>query len=82
MYELVDRVRELAYFIWLQEGCPDGRAHVHWELALAWATDEVAYSLWEMAGRPLDDHSTKNQRWCSARGIVNDVMRIAQALAA
>jgi len=27
------RIRELAYQIWETEGCPDGQAHRHWELA-------------------------------------------------
>ena len=25
-----DAIRERAYFIWEQEGCPDGRAQDHW----------------------------------------------------
>ncbi len=25
-----DRVRERAYFLWLEEGCPDGQAERHW----------------------------------------------------
>src|SRR3954469_21237383 len=27
------RVRERAYQIWKQEGCPEGRAEVHWDMA-------------------------------------------------
>jgi hypothetical protein len=27
------RVRQRAYKIWLEEGCPDGRAAIHWEMA-------------------------------------------------
>lgn len=27
------RVRERAYFLWRQEGCPDGRAEEHWHRA-------------------------------------------------
>lgn len=27
------QVREIAYFLWLQEGCPEGRADDHWMLA-------------------------------------------------
>ena len=26
-------IRERAYFIWLREGCPDGRAQDHWRAA-------------------------------------------------
>jgi hypothetical protein len=25
-----DRVRETAYFLWLEEGCPEGAAERHW----------------------------------------------------
>ena len=25
-----DRLRELAYFLWLEEGCPEGAAERHW----------------------------------------------------
>src|SRR5271154_1887576 len=28
-----DRIRELAYFLWLEEGCPEGQAERHWETA-------------------------------------------------
>jgi hypothetical protein len=28
-----DRIREFAYFLWLEEGCPDGQAERHWSAA-------------------------------------------------
>ena len=28
-----DRVRERAYFLWLEEGCPEGQAERHWRAA-------------------------------------------------
>jgi hypothetical protein len=28
-------IRELAYYLWLEEGCPDGRHLEHWERATA-----------------------------------------------
>jgi hypothetical protein len=28
-------VREAAYFIWLREGQPEGRAHDHWQRAIS-----------------------------------------------
>jgi hypothetical protein len=28
-----DRIREIAYFLWLDEGCPDGEADRHWSTA-------------------------------------------------
>ncbi len=30
-----DRIREIAYFIWLEEGCPNGRDQDHWQRARA-----------------------------------------------
>jgi hypothetical protein len=29
-----NRIRERAYQIWQQEGCPDGRDDVHWRMAI------------------------------------------------
>jgi hypothetical protein len=31
--ELSDRIRARAHQMWLDEGCPDGKADGHWELA-------------------------------------------------
>jgi hypothetical protein len=28
-----DRIREIAYFLWLDEGCPEGEAERHWSTA-------------------------------------------------
>ncbi len=30
-----DRIREIAYFLWLDEGCPEGGAERHWAAAEA-----------------------------------------------
>jgi DUF2934 family protein len=30
-----DRIREIAYFLWLDEGCPDGEDERHWATAVA-----------------------------------------------
>ena len=29
-HDLVERIRARAYDIWLSEGCPSGRARIHW----------------------------------------------------
>jgi hypothetical protein len=29
------RIRDVAYFLWREEGCPDGRAEAHWTTAEA-----------------------------------------------
>jgi hypothetical protein len=28
-----DRIRELAYLLWLEEGCPEGQSERHWQTA-------------------------------------------------
>lgn len=28
-----NRIREIAYFLWLEEGCPDGGEQRHWQAA-------------------------------------------------
>jgi hypothetical protein len=33
MTEREDRIRELAYFLWLDEGCPEDQAERHWQAA-------------------------------------------------
>ena len=33
MMDHQQRVREAAYFLWHDEGCPDGRAEMHWSMA-------------------------------------------------
>ena len=33
MTDREDRIRQLAYFLWLEEGCPQGEAERHWQAA-------------------------------------------------
>jgi hypothetical protein len=35
MTERNDRIREIAYYLWLDEGCPEGEAERHWTTAEA-----------------------------------------------
>jgi hypothetical protein len=35
-----DRIRWLAYEIWMLEGCPEGRADEHWDRAMKMMADE------------------------------------------
>jgi hypothetical protein len=35
MTDREQRIREIAYFLWESEGCPDGRAELHWTAAEA-----------------------------------------------
>lgn len=43
-------IRERAYFIWLEEGCPEGHADRHWHQAC----EEAAAEARERAERRLD----------------------------
>jgi hypothetical protein len=45
-------VRERAFLLWEQEGCPDDRADEHWRRAQEQHLHERAYALWEQEGRP------------------------------
>ncbi|MFM0557384.1 DUF2934 domain-containing protein [Paraburkholderia sediminicola] len=49
---LEQTVRERAYFLWEQDGCPQGRAEEYWHRALDQHLRERAYVLWEQEGRP------------------------------
>ena len=37
-----DRIREVAYFLWLEEGCPEGEEERHWTTAEALLESEPA----------------------------------------
>ncbi|WP_334187361.1 DUF2934 domain-containing protein [Noviherbaspirillum sp.] len=45
-------VREQAYLLWEQNGCPEGKADEFWHRALDQHFRERAYVLWQQEGRP------------------------------
>lgn len=49
---LEQAVRERAYFLWEQEGRPEGRADEYWHRALDQHLRERAYVLWQQEGSP------------------------------
>jgi len=55
-----DRIRELAYFLWLEEGCPEGQAERHWRTAESLFDSELERKRieGEPPGDPVD-HSAK-----------------------
>jgi len=54
-----DRIRELAYFLWLEEGCPEGQAERHWETAETLFDSEHRRGIeGEPPGDPTDDSPT------------------------
>jgi Protein of unknown function (DUF2934) len=46
-----DRIREIAYFLWLEEGCPKGQADRHW-LAAETLLDSDPLERKRMEGEP------------------------------
>jgi hypothetical protein len=49
---LEQAIRERAYCLWEQDGCPEGRAEEYWHRALDQHLRERAYVPWEQEGRP------------------------------
>ncbi len=45
-------VRERAYFLWEQDGRPEGRSEEYWHRATNERLRERAYVLWQQEGRP------------------------------
>jgi hypothetical protein len=45
MDNLEQRIRARAYRIWQEEGCPDGRSAVHWDMASELVAIEDNYAL-------------------------------------
>jgi Protein of unknown function (DUF2934) len=56
-----DRIREIAYFLWLDEGCPEGEEERHWAAAEALFESEPEQRKrieGEPPGEPVVDSST------------------------
>ena len=57
-----DRIREIAYFLWLDEGCPEGEEERHWTTAEALLLESEPEQRkrieGEPPGEPLVDSST------------------------
>jgi hypothetical protein len=59
-------VRERAYYIWQQDGCPHGRADEHWRRALEQHLRERAYFVWQEESCPegrADEHWRRSVEW-------------------
>jgi hypothetical protein len=50
------RIRNKAYHIWLEEGCPEGRAEAHWDMATELVAIEENYSA---TLKPVQDGRSK-----------------------
>ena len=47
-----DRIREMAYFLWLDEGCPEGGAERHWAAAEAFLIESEPEERKRIEGEP------------------------------
>jgi len=59
-------VRDRAYLLWEQEGCPDDRADEHWQRAQEQHLHERAHALWEQEGCPegrTDEHLDRTREF-------------------
>ena len=52
-----DRIREVAYFLWLEDGCPEGHAERHWLTAEALLASEE-FERKQIEGEPPGDSQT------------------------
>jgi len=51
---MAERVRQTAYFLWQQDGAPEGRAMEYWLRAKEMHQRELAYDRWLAEGTPAD----------------------------
>lgn len=51
---MAERVRQTAYFLWEQDGCPEGQAMAYWLKAKAVHQRQLAYDRWLADGSPPD----------------------------
>ncbi|MGA8584563.1 MAG: DUF2934 domain-containing protein [Roseiarcus sp.] len=63
-----DRIREVAYFLWLEDACPEGQAERHWSIAEALlASDEFERK--QIEGEPPGDPAGDSQTASGLPGL-------------
>ncbi len=62
-----DRVRERAYFLWLEEGCPDGQAERHW-LAAETLIEDASPERTPVEGEPAEEPARESAAGRRVRG--------------
>ena len=67
--EIADRLRQTAYFLWEQDGRPEGRAFDYWLKAKNSLLREMAYDRWLAEGTPVD---RAELHWRDAAGQLED----------
>lgn len=61
--QVADRIRQTAYFLWEQDGRPEGRAFHYWLRAKEMLLREFAYDRWLAEGTPVD---RAEENWLAA----------------
>ena len=64
---VADRIRQTAYFLWEQDGRPEGRAFDYWLRAKDMLLRELAYDKWLADGAPVD---RAEAHWHDAAGEI------------
>jgi hypothetical protein len=52
--QVAERIRQTAYFLWEQDGRPEGREFHYWVTAKEMLLRELAYDKWLAEGTPVD----------------------------
>ncbi|MGB3338828.1 MAG: DUF2934 domain-containing protein [Devosia sp.] len=60
---MAERIRHTAYFLWEQDGRPEGRAFHYWLRAKEMLLRELAYDKWLAEGTPVD---RAEENWLAA----------------
>lgn len=66
-HELADAIRRTAYFLWEQDGRPDGRSVDYWMRAKELHLRQLAYDRWLAEGAPPD---TAERDWRAAEAVI------------
>jgi len=67
--ELAEAVRRTAYFLWQQDGCPEGRSLDYWLRAKDMHQRHMAYDRWLAEGTPVD---RSRDHWDAAAGQIDE----------
>ncbi|MBE0580476.1 DUF2934 domain-containing protein [Devosia sp.] len=65
--QVAERIRQTAYFLWEQDGRPEGRAFDYWVRAKDMMLRELAYDRWLAEGTPID---RAEAHWHDAAGDI------------
>ncbi|HEV7291507.1 MAG TPA: DUF2934 domain-containing protein [Devosia sp.] len=67
--DLAEAVRNTAYFLWEQDGRPEGRAFHYWLKAKEMHQRQLAYDKWLAEGTPQD---RAEDNWRAAAGEIEE----------